>query len=302
MQKIETVGIIGLGLIGGSMALALKERTSIRIAGFDRDDRTLQQAIDRNAVDAPLMIPGQPAPSLGKEAVLPRSCDLLLIALYPQAAIDTALGLLDSLRPGTLLVDLCGIKQCMQEALAAPCCQRGVIYFGAHPMAGREVSGFSSALPGLFRGASLILTPGADVPPHALADFEELMAQAGFGRFIHTTPQHHDRMIAYTSQLAHILSSAYIQNPLSSDYNGFTGGSFQDLTRVARLNGEMWGELFLKNQEFLCEQLDNLIDNLESYKQALATQDREELWRLMEKGTQIKNQLLQADSPTLLGE
>lgn len=276
-SRFHTAGIVGLGLIGGSLALALKKNTAVRVAGFDRDARALSLARERGAIE------GQ------GDA---RECDILFIALYPKAAVDWVRESLPALRPGALVVDLCGIKRYPCGALGPLCRENGLHYIGAHPMAGRECSGFDNALPTLFEGASLILTPDESFPPDLLRDLEGLMRQAGFAQFVHTSPEKHDEMIAYTSQLAHVLSSAYIQNPLAEEYSGFTGGSFQDLTRVSRLNPQMWGELFERNSDYLCDQLDALIQNLCDYKQALQQRDSARLFALMQRGTQIKETLL----------
>lgn len=284
MKNFHIIGIVGLGLIGGSLALALKANTQAVVYGFDRDASVLESALHRGAID---------------RADGPLSdCDAVFVALYPQAAVQFILSHLkgepsdNQFRRQSLVVDLCGVKRMMDSALADACRTRHIHYIGAHPMAGREVSGFDNASPSLYEGASLILTPDDRTDPIILKALEELMRTIGFGAIVHTSPEHHDRMIAYTSQLAHILSSSYIQNPLAEDFTGFTGGSFQDLTRVSRLSSDMWGELFLSNRDLLMEQMDILIDNLEHYKQALAEQDAAALWRLMESGTNIKNKLL----------
>ena len=276
------MAVVGLGLIGGSMAKVLKKRTGCTVLGFDQDTGTLQKALACGAVDRI----GQPADLAG--------CQLVFVALYPGDTVSFVLGALErgQLSPGTILSDLCGIKRYLRDSLAAPCREKGVHYVGAHPMAGRETSGFDSALDTLYDNASVILTPDGDTDPAAVESLRRLFRQLGFGRIVQTDPEHHDQMIAYTSQLAHVLSSAYIQNPLSTAYSGFTGGSFQDLTRVARLNCAMWGELFDRNRDLLCQQLDVLMDLLGQYRDALANRDEAALRFLMERGTQIKNRLL----------
>lgn len=281
-NRFDTVGIVGLGLIGGSMGLALR-RDGIRVFGFERSPESARQALQRGAADR---IDGEL-----------KDCALVLLALYPGAAVEFVREHIAEFRQGALIADLCGIKRCVCGELEPLCAEHGLFFLGAHPMAGRETSGIGSALPGLFFGASLVLTPGEGLPEELIEAFSGFMREhAGFGCVIRTSPEHHDRMIAYTSQLAHILSSAYIQNPLCERYSGFTGGSFQDLTRVARLNSGMWGELFQKNRDMLCEQLDVLIDNLQRYRQALAAGDSGQLLALMENGTRIKEALLHRDA------
>lgn len=274
----QTVGIAGLGLIGGSLGLALR-RSGIQVLGFERCAESAARARACGAADRTDASPGE--------------CPLVLLAIYPGAAIEFVRSQIGIFAPGTLIADLCGIKRCVCSELEPLCREHGLFFLGAHPMAGRETSGIDSARASLFEGASLVLTPSKDFPAPLLDTFSSFMQKyVGFGSVICTTPEHHDRMIAYTSQLAHILSSAYIQNPLCERYSGFTGGSFQDLTRVARLNSAMWGELFQKNQDMLCEQLDILIGNLTSYRQALSSGDGEKLHALMDNGTRIKEELL----------
>lgn len=277
----NTVGVAGVGLIGGSMAMALKSKTDLTVLGWDKNSATLEAALSSGTLD-----------EAGGDI---SRCNLLFVALYPQAAVDFVRAHATALRPGSVVVDLCGIKRYLCGELTDFCRERGLHFLGAHPMAGRETSGFTSATPGLYEGASVILTPDEGLDARVLEDVKSLLGQVGFGRVICTTPQRHDEMIAYTSQLAHILSSAYIQNPLSAAFEGFsafTGGSFQDLTRVARLNCDMWGELFLRNSDMLCNQLDLLIEKLIDYKKAIRGGDAKTLRRLMEEGTAIKEQLL----------
>lgn len=276
--QLRTAGIVGVGLIGGSMAMALKEHTPMTVLGWDTDPQALRGAVEAGAIDS------------GEGRL--EDCDLVILALYPKAIVDFVTQHVHQFRPGALVIDLCGIKRYVCGQLSPFCREHGLRYVGAHPMAGRETSGFTSARPGLYDGASIILTPDQWSDPDALDQAQELFLSLGFGRVVRTSPEKHDEMIAYTSQLAHILSSSYIQNPLATEFSGFTGGSFQDLTRVSRLNCQMWGELFDRNQDMLCNQLDLLIEKLIDYKKALRGHDHEELNRLMETGTAIKNQLL----------
>lgn len=283
-HRFDTIGIVGLGLIGGSLAMTLKRRTKAVVYGFDRDEITLKKALNTGAIDG---------------ANKPLSeCDILFVALYPHAAEEFVSAHIQELSPGTIVSDLCGVKRKIAASAEPICHAAGVHYIGAHPMAGRELSGFDNAKDTLFEGASVILTPKDDADPEIVQALGAFFVQAGFGRVVRTTPEHHDRMIAYTSQLAHVLSSAYIQNPLAQDYSGFTGGSFQDLTRVARLSADMWGELFFQNSDELIMQLDVLIDKLKDYRRALLQQDQDSLWSLMEQGTRIKNCLLQHSQET----
>lgn len=278
-EGFRTVGIVGAGLIGGSLAMTVKrERPQARVLVWDRDPTAVQKALLSGAAD--------------REGDSLSECDIVFLALYPGAAIQYLQDHAGQLRPGMVVTDLCGVKRCVCGTLGALCRERGAHFISAHPMAGRETSGFDSALPALYRGASIILALDGTEDKQTAERLERFFYGIGFGRVVHSDPDTHDEMIAYTSQLAHILSSAYIQNPLATRFSGFTGGSFQDLTRVSRLNCDMWGELFELNRDKLCDQLDLLIEKLIDYKKALRDGDREELFSLMETGTEIKNRLL----------
>lgn len=258
--------------------MAVKECTGCRVLVWDKDPKAVEKALSSGAADC-----GDGDLS---------ECGLIFLALYPGAAAEYLEEHIGQVRPGAVVTDLCGIKRFVCARLAPLCRGRGVHFISAHPMAGRETSGFDSALPTLYRGASVVLALDGEEDGKTVEALEGFFYALGFGRVVRSDPDTHDEIIAYTSQLAHILSSAYIQNPLATRFSGFTGGSFQDLTRVSRLNCSMWGELFERNRDKLCDQLDLLIEKLIDYKKALRDGDREELFRLMETGTEIKNRLL----------
>lgn len=275
----KTVGIVGLGLIGGSLAKGLRARAGCRVLGLDIDPQVMEAALSDGGIDAPL------------EDY--RQLDLLIVALFPEATVEHIRQVVDQLRPGAVVMDICGVKQSVASGVAQLCKSHGVEFLGAHPMAGKACWGYQNADGNLFDGASMILTP-VFTDDWAVQMVQQLCQQLGFARVVFTDPQSHDKMIGYTSQLAHILSSAYIKNPLCMNYKGYTGGSFQDLTRVARLNPSMWSELFLLNRQNLLEDLDLLIQSLTEYRQAIAGGDRPRLEQLLADGTRIKEQLMQA--------
>ncbi|MFA9382042.1 MAG: prephenate dehydrogenase [Acetanaerobacterium sp.] len=281
MQTL-TIGIIGLGLIGGSLARAVKAHTPHTVAGYDLDEDTMHKALADGAIDGVL-----------DESALAR-CDVLFAALYPAASIDAVITRLPLLKAGCVVADLCGIKRAVCDALDAPCRDAGVVFVGAHPMAGREFSGFDHSIPTLFAGAPLLLTPTDPADPgqaRAAALLETLARDLGFRETIVTTPDHHDRMIAYTSQLAHVLSNAYVKSPCAPAHDGYSAGSFKDLTRVARLNEAMWTQLFLQNSDHLTDELSLLIDNLTAYKTAIEAGDADTLQSLLREGRKIKEGL-----------
>lgn len=277
-----TVGIVGLGLIGGSMAKAVKQYTACRIVGADRNPAVEQSALDSGIID--------------KNACEDYSgCDIILIGLYPHHAVDFIKKHRQSFSPGAVVVDLCGIKDfvCLQAKSLLD--GTGVYFVGGHPMAGTEASGFENSFAELFAGASMILTPGPDIPREILDLLSCFFMRLGFGHIELTDSENHDRIIAYTSQLAHVMSSAYMKSPTAGCHMGFSAGSFRDLTRVAKLNPDMWTELFLLNQEPLCREIDCIIENLTLYRNAIQTGDEQTLRRILREGSDIKEKLTLAE-------
>ncbi|MGI6005092.1 MAG: prephenate dehydrogenase [Christensenellales bacterium] len=275
----KTIGIAGLGLIGGSMAQALKKYTGHLVLGTDLDADVLRRALSEGAVDG----------ALEDDAV--SRCDLLLVALYPQAAVDFVTSHAQTIKKGACVIDLCGVKRHVCAALEPVARAHGFHFIGGHPMAGREVSGYGAARPELFAGASMILTPEAGTPEALLEQLESLFTSVGFAGIKYAGPAEHDRIIACTSQLAHVLSSAYVKSPAALEHKGFSAGSFQDMTRVATLNEDMWSELFLLNRDYLCGEIDALRERLAQYALALRAGDAPELTRLLKEGKTRKQQL-----------
>lgn len=274
-----SVGVVGLGLIGGSMAKALQKYTTYQIYGWDIDSQTAQMAVEQGAVDR--LVPPQ---ELG-------SCQVILTAMYPQQTVNFVKENLVYFQKGTILMDLCGVKRYLVDQLTDLCGEAGVTFIGGHPMAGKECWGFADSNPDLFQKASMIVTPDERTPKDALSFMENLFLQIGFGRITRTTAADHDSMIAFTSQLAHIVSSAYIKSPRAQKHAGFSAGSYKDLTRVAKLNPQMWTELFLENQDDLIDEIDEIIVHLDEYREAIANHDGERLYQLLDEGRRIKEEL-----------
>ena len=270
------IGIVGLGLIGGSLAKAAKERTTHTVLGFDRDKAVLQAALQSGAIDGVL------------EPNRLKDCRIVLVALYPQAAIDYILAHRADFGSHTIVTDCCGVKEVVCVPCEAAAKEAGFIFLGGHPMAGIERSGFAFSKGDLFHGASMVLTPPAGTDPAAVEVVSALCMQLGFGGIRLSTPKEHDRMIALTSQLAHVLSSAYVKSPAALSHAGFSAGSFKDMTRVARLNEDMWTELFFDNKPALLEEIEGLIDRLEAYAQALCQDDRKAMRDLLREGRERK--------------
>ena len=270
------VGIVGLGLIGGSMARSIKERTGHRVYGVDLDGETMSMARLCGAIDGAL-----------DERTLPQ-CRLVLLAVRPGAAVQWAREHAGALSPSAVLVDLCGVKRAVVSALAPLAREHGFAYVGGHPMAGKERGGFVSSTADLYVGASMILTPDPDTPEQVLDLLRAFFLDLGFAGLTFSTPEEHDRIIAFTSQLAHIVSSAYVKSPEAQRRRGFSAGSFQDMTRVARLDEDMWTELFLDDEDFLTRELDELIGHLTDYRDALRDKDAQRLHDLLKEGRELK--------------
>ena len=270
------IAIVGLGLIGGSMAKSIKAKTAHAVYGIDLDRETMTLARMCGAIDGPLT-----------EETLPQ-CDLVLAAICPTAAIRWVEEHADKIAKSAILVDLCGVKRVVVQALAPIAQAHGFAYIGGHPMAGKERGGFTAATDDLFDGASMILTPDQRTDMQLLETLKAFFLDVGFAGLTFSDPEEHDRIIAFTSQLAHITSSAYVKSPEAPRRRGFSAGSFRDMTRVARLDEVMWTELFLDDADYLVKELDILIENLSAYSQALKSGDAERVRALLREGRELK--------------
>lgn len=275
----QTVLIVGLGLMGGSMAATLKARTDCRVLGWNRTRETAERARANGMIDA-----------VASEALFGEA-DLVLIGLYPKATVDFLLQNMPRMKKGCVVVDMVGVKRFLVDSLEQAALDAGVHFVGGHPMAGREFSGLDYAVPTLFDGASMIFVPTKSSDERVLTALEAFFRSLGFGQTVRCTAEQHDRMIAFTSQLAHIVSSAYIKSPEAEKHNGYSAGSYRDLTRVAKLNETMWSELFLCNAAPLAEEIDEIIGHLNEYRQALRADDRDTLTALLRDGRERKERL-----------
>ena len=270
------IGIVGLGLIGGSMAKSIKARTAHTVCGTDLDQETMMMARMCGAIDAPLTDENLP------------QCDLVLVAICPGAAIEWVKVHAGRIAKSAILVDLCGVKRVVVEALTPIAQANGFAYIGGHPMAGTERGGFTAASDSLYEGASMILTPDERTDMQLLETLKDFFLDLGFAGLTFSTPEEHDRIIAFTSQLAHITSSAYVKSLEAQKRRGFSAGSFRDMTRVARLDEKMWTELFLDDADFLTTELDILIGHLSEFSQALKARDGARLQALLREGREKK--------------
>lgn len=274
----KTILIVGLGLIGGSIAKALRTFTPHRVLAMDQDPEALDLAMACGAIEGPGYVEDLP------------QVDVLWLCLYPQAAVEFARKYGAALREDCIVSDACGIKNAVCPQLMELSRELGFVFVGGHPMAGKERSGFEASEATLFRGASYLLVP-CGAPDWAKDTMKELAMDMGFGRVVETTPEHHDEMIAYTSQLPHALACAYVLSPRCPQHKGFSAGSYRDVSRVARINEALWTELFLDNRQALSRELSTLIENLSSIQFALDWEDGEALRALLRKGRQVKEAL-----------
>lgn len=272
------VGVVGLGLIGGSMAKAYHEKGHT-VWGCDANPVTEEFAVLGNITDGVLTVEN-----------LPR-CELLLLAAYPAGAEDYLTKAAPNLAPHTVVIDCLGTKQRICKLGFRLAEQYGFTFVGGHPMAGSHNSGLKYARGNLFKGAPMVIVPPRYDDMEFLERIKAMLAPAEFGTITVTTAEKHDEMIAFTSQLAHVVSNAYIKSPTAGQHKGFSAGSYKDLTRVAWLNPEMWTELFLENGEHLIKELDYLIDALCQYRSAIAAQDAQRLCRLLDEGRMRKKEI-----------
>lgn len=270
------VGIAGLGLIGGSLAKAYKLDGTSTVYGYDTGDGVVGIAQIAGAIDGELT-----EENIG-------SCDLILIALYPQDAIKYLKKIAPFVSSKTFVIDCCGVKREVCAECFKLASQFGFTFIGGHPMAGTQFSGFKNSKATLFKGASMIITPPVFDDMALLEKIKELLEPVGFGRISVTTPEKHDEIIAFTSQMAHLVSNAYIKSPTAQTHKGFSAGSYKDLTRVAWLNEEMWTQLFLENGDNLIKELDFLMDSLAQYRSALVNSDSAQLKLLLAEGRKCK--------------
>lgn len=269
------VGVVGLGLIGGSAAKAFKIAGEC-VYGYDINSTIEEYAVLEGVVDG----------RLTDETLA--NCDLLLLTATPNAVIGYLTDKASKISSSTLVVDFCGTKRLVCEAGFSLAQKYGFTFVGAHPMAGLQYSGYKYSRGNLFSGASLIMVPPVHDDIALLDKVKSVLAPLQFKKYVVTTPEFHDRMIAYTSQMCHLVSNAFVKSSSAQYHRGYSAGSFRDLTRVARLNEAMWTELFLENRENLLSELDQLLDSLAEYRKAIADGDAKMLNTLLHDGCVAK--------------
>lgn len=278
------VGVVGLGLIGGSLAKAYRAYSEENNAGIEIYADDANESIVRYAQLAGV-IDGR----LDKNSI--PQCDLIMVALYPTLTVEYLKRIAGLIGKETLVIDMCGTKKLVCSCGFALAEQYGFTFVGGHPMAGTQYSGFKHSKSTMFHGAPMVI-----VPPRyddiALFDrIKFMLIPAGFGKLSITDAEKHDKMIAFTSQLAHVVSNAYVKSPTAKDHDGFSAGSYKDLTRVAWLNEKMWTELFLENKENLVTEIDCIVEALLEYKQAMLDDDADKLCEILKQGRLAKEEI-----------
>jgi len=272
------VGILGLGLIGGSLARAYTlEGHSVFAA--EKDNSMLSFAMLAGAVQGKL-----------DENTIPQ-CDLILLAIYPGGSAGWLEENAPLINKDALVLDCCGIKREICQRCFPVAEKYGFTFVGGHPMAGSQFSGFKYSRANLFEDQPMVLIPPVFDDIALLDRVKQALKPCRFGSFSVTTAEKHDKMIAFTSQMPHILSNAFIKSPTARSHKGFSAGSYKDLTRVAWLNPQMWAELFLENKDFVLEELDFYIQSLSAYREAIANQDSDTLVALLEEGKRRKEEV-----------
>ena len=266
---MKKIAVIGLGIIGGSICGALT-KAGYTVDGFGRSENSVNYALQAGYISA-----------RGTDI---SQYDVVFIAVPPQATLDY----LDkaTFKDGALVTDICGVKGNLEKVVYSK--KRNYRYVGIHPMAGKETSGIASATPNLFQGANLIITHAAQTDERDVDEIKEYAKAMRFGKIVECSAEEHDRKIALTSQLAHIVSNAYVKSPQVRHCDGFTGGSFQDMTRIAGVDEKMWTQLYMANRDCIQTELQGLIENLTVYLKAIEEGDEDSLSNALREGRLIR--------------
>lgn len=270
--------VCGLGLIGASLAKTLKKNTNHTVLGWNRTPSVTEKALRDNAIDR-----------TGDIDELIKDADITIINFYPEAIIPFIMEHKDSFKKDSIVTDSCGIKTKICRALENE--NLDFYFIGAHPMAGREVGGYDNSLATLYDNASFICTPFDSTPRNKVDALVGLAQEMGFARTVVTTPEHHDEMIAFTSQIAHVLACSYVLSPLAPMHSGYSAGSYRDVSRVARINADMWADLFIDNKQPLIDEIDDLVSNLMKFKYNIVNEDTDALKDLMNRANKIKEEI-----------
>ncbi len=275
---INKIGVVGLGLIGGSMVKALKGK-KYDVFGADISSEVISKAIADEVIKEELT------------AEKMSECDVIIIAITPNAAIEFIKNNACNFKENAIVCDCCGVKEIVYDEVFEMLKEKNISFVGGHPMAGREVSGYDNSLEDLYKNASMILCEDQGTDKKSIEILSEVFLNVGFKQITISTSKRHDEIIAFTSQLAHVVSNAYVKSDISKTHLGFSAGSYKDLTRVAKLSVPMWTELFLLNKDSLTKEIDDLADRLLEYSKAIKNGDEKELSKLLQDGVELKELL-----------
>lgn len=270
--------ICGLGLIGASLAKTLKKNTNHTVLGWNRTESVTEKALRDGVIDR-----------TGDIDSLMSEADITFVNFYPEVIVPFILEHKNSFKKDSVVTDSCGIKTKICRAMEKE--KLDFYFIGAHPMAGREVGGYDNSLDTLYDNASFIVTPVDGTPRNKIDALVGLAQGMGFARTVVTTPEHHDEMIAFTSQIAHVLACSYVLSPLAPSHAGYSAGSYRDVSRVARINADMWADLFIDNKEALVKEIDDLVSNLMQFKYNIVNEDAPALKDLMNRANKIKEEI-----------
>lgn len=270
--------ICGLGLIGASLAKTLKKNTNHTVLGWNRTESVTEKALRDGVIDR-----------TGDIDSLMSEADITFVNFYPEAIVPFILKHKNSFKKDSVVTDSCGIKTKICRAMEKE--KLDFYFIGAHPMAGREVGGYDNSLDTLYDNASFIVTPVDGTPRNKIDALVGLAQGMGFARTVVTTPEHHDEMIAFTSQIAHVLACSYVLSPLAPSHAGYSAGSYRDVSRVARINADMWADLFIDNKDALVKEIDDLVSNLMQFKYNIVNEDAPALKDLMNRANKIKEEI-----------
>lgn len=270
--------ICGLGLIGASLAKTLKKNTNHTVLGWNRTESVTEKALRDGVIDR-----------TGDIDSLMSEADITFVNFYPEAIVPFILEHKNSFKKDSVVTDSCGIKTKICRAMEKE--KLDFYFIGAHPMAGREVGGYDNSLDTLYDNASFIVTPVDGTPRNKIDALVGLAQGMGFARTVVTTPEHHDEMIAFTSQIAHVLACSYVLSPLAPSHAGYSAGSYRDVSRVARINADMWADLFIDNKDALVKEIDDLVSNLMQFKYNIVNEDAPALKDLMNRANKIKEEI-----------
>ena len=273
------IGIVGLGLIGGSIAKAYKRIEGMTVFGADQDHGIVDFALMAEAIDG----------NLTPENMM--ACDCIFLATYPQGVIDWVKTNAPLISKETIVIDCSGTKEIICDILFPIAKEHGFTFVGGHPMAGTQHSGFKYSRCDLFDGAGMVIVPPTFDDIRLFDHLKTVLAPIGFADISFTTGVEHDEIIAFTSQMPHLISNGFIKSATAKRHKGYSAGSYRDLTRVAWLNPAMWAELFLENREHLVQELDTFIESMGAYKAAIEAGDEDRLTQLLEEGRQCKREV-----------